>query len=364
MRAPVPAISVVMAVFNGERFVEQAVRSILSQSFADFEFIIVDNRSTDKTCDIIESFRDPRIKLLRNDINLGQTSALNVGIRNSRAPLIARMDADDVAIEHRFARQVSYLENHPEIAALGSWAFFIDERGRYLRTFEAPCDPQIVALFMAGSPELSYGCTLHPTLMVRRTAFDAAGLYDEEHGARPGYPQDYELWSRMIRKGFRFANLGEPLLRYRVLPTSESRSNEERLLRYRLEITVRKLSHYCPELTERETLTLARMLEYRTQLSREDARRVFVLFDRYFDTYVRHTGISEHVDEVRSKMKLYYVPVLFLTDKVLSARTYVGILRKHARLLRDAKFYRKIAKVAFRRLPRQLEKEGFEPSAW
>ena len=117
-------------------------------------------------------------------------------------------------------------------------------------------------------------------------------------------------------------------------------------------------------MTEREILSLARMLEFRTQLSREDARRVLALFDRYFDAYVRHAGFNDRLDAIRSKMKLYYLPVLFLTDKALSTSTCFHILRRRVGLLWDVKLYRKIAKIALGKWPRRNEKEGFEPSAW
>ena len=340
-----PAISVVMSVFNGERFVKEAIQSILGQSYTDFEFIIVDNHSSDNTCAIIQSFQDRRIKFIRNDSNLGQTRALNIGIRHSRGALIARMDADDIALSHRFARQISYLGEHPEIAVLGSRAKFINEEGHYLRAFNAPCEPSVVTMFMAGSPELSYGCTLHPTLMVRRSALDESGLYNEENGAKPGYPQDYELWSRMITRGFKFANLDESLLYYRVLRSSESRHNEDVLLQYRLEITVNKIQYYCPELTGKENLSLARMLEFRPQESANDGMNVLQLFDRYFSTYVSHSGISSNADEIRRRMKMYYLPVLFLTNKRLSVANYFRLVRRRPTFLADILFYRKAAKI-------------------
>lgn len=348
LEARTPAISVVMTVFNGEQFVGEAIQSILDQSFTDFEFVIVDNHSVDSTCAIVESFQDSRIKFIRNDRNLGQTRALNIGIRNSRAALIARMDADDVADKHRFAHQVAHLADHPEIAVLGSSARFTYENGRFLHSYKVPCDPTKVTMFMAGSPELSYGCTLHPTLMIRRSAFEQSGLYDEVNGAGPGYPQDYELWNRMIYRGMKFANLDESLIVYRVLRTSESRSNEERLARYRLQISSDRIRMYCPELTEQENLSLSNMLEFRPQASAGDGQRILHLFDQYFEAYVDHAGVSAGTDEIKCMMKMYYLPVLFRTNAGLSVATYFRLARRYPKLILNIKFYRKLAKTVLR----------------
>lgn len=340
-----PAISVVMTVFNGERFVGEAIQSILDQTYTDFEFVIVDNHSVDSTCAIVESFQDSRIRFIKNERNLGQTTALNIGIRNSRAALIARMDADDVADKHRFERQFAYLADHPEIDVLGSSARFRYENGRYLHSYKVPCDPTNVTLFMSGSPELSYGCTLHPTLMVRRSAFDQCGQYDEVNGAGPGYPQDYELWNRMTYGGMKFANLEESLLVYRVLRTSESRSNEERLARYRLQITADKIRMYCPGLTDQENRSLSYMLEFRRQASASEGQKVLQLFDRYFEAYVDHTGVPAGTDKVKCMMKMYYLPVLFRTNAGLSIATYFRLVRRYPMLVLNIKFYRKLAKT-------------------
>src|SRR5687768_7077362 len=114
-------LSVVMPVFNGERFVASAIRSILDQTFRDFEFIIVDDGSTDQTSGIVRSYagRDARIRVVRNDPNLGFGAALNIGCRLARGMFVARMDADDVSAPTRFAAQLDFLKNHPDVAAVG-----------------------------------------------------------------------------------------------------------------------------------------------------------------------------------------------------------------------------------------------------
>jgi glycosyltransferase involved in cell wall biosynthesis len=117
-----PKISVVMPVYNGKEYLALAVESILRQTFADFEFIIINDGSTDNSADIAASYEDPRIKLLHNDKNLGLIPSFNRGLENSRGEYIARMDADDIAFPDRFKKQVAFLDDHPDIALCGSWA--------------------------------------------------------------------------------------------------------------------------------------------------------------------------------------------------------------------------------------------------
>ncbi|NTV90908.1 MAG: glycosyltransferase, partial [Clostridiales bacterium] len=122
-----PLVSVVMSVHNGECYLRQAIQSIFCQSFLNYEFIIIDDASTDATPDILLQFKDPRLSIIRNSRNLGLTASLNIGIRAARGKYIARMDADDLSVPHRLARQVEYLENNPEIAVVGSSYYTMDE---------------------------------------------------------------------------------------------------------------------------------------------------------------------------------------------------------------------------------------------
>src|SRR5690606_198612 len=115
-RKPAPVVSVVMAVRNGERHLREAIDSILHQAYPDFELILIDDASTDRTADILASYGDDRIRVLRNDRHLGLSASLNRGIREARGRYIARLDADDVAEPERFARQVDFLDRHGEVA--------------------------------------------------------------------------------------------------------------------------------------------------------------------------------------------------------------------------------------------------------
>ena len=205
--AATPFVSVVMPVFNGERFLALAIDSILSQSYPHFEFVIVDDGSSDRTAEILRAYqsRDARIRLHQHPRNLGLTAALNQGVQMAAGVYVARMDADDISLPQRFARQVEYLHANPDVAVVGSWVQRIDEDGKQLAIQHFPTEPALVAWSMLFCNSLA-----HPSVMMRREAIAGDGPYSFE------YPniEDYELFMRLSQTR-RLANLSEPLLLYR-----------------------------------------------------------------------------------------------------------------------------------------------------
>ena len=214
-----PAISVVMPVHNGERFLGQAIDSILGQSLTDLELIAVDDGSSDGTPAILaERARlDPRLRVLRLDRNLGVTGALNAGCRLALAGFIARMDADDVSVPARLETQLSYLLSHPDVAVVGSWAQRIDDRGTAGAVQRYPADPSMVAWSMA-----FFNSVVHPTVMMRREALRMDEVYTSE------YPraEDYALFAGLTRTTT-LANIPKVLLHYRMWSGNSSRNAEQ-----------------------------------------------------------------------------------------------------------------------------------------
>ena len=196
-----PKVSVVMSVYNEERHVEEAIRSILDQTFKDFEFIVVDDGSTDKTPQILRSFSDPRLKIIRQR-NMGLTKALNRGISLAEGEYIARMDADDVSLPERLERQVKFLDENPEVGIVGTAYYEIDAEGRILGRERFPTRDEDLRKVL-----IRYNPFFHASVMIRRTVFEKVGLYDESFP----YAQDYELWFRVARH-FKLANLPEFLM--------------------------------------------------------------------------------------------------------------------------------------------------------
>ncbi|PKN13217.1 MAG: hypothetical protein CVU69_02635 [Deltaproteobacteria bacterium HGW-Deltaproteobacteria-4] len=202
-----PLVSVVMSVYNGERYLREAVDSILRQTFTDFEFIIINDGSTDGTREILESYQDERIVLIHQE-NMGLTKSLNKGIALARGKYIARQDADDFSLPERFATQVSFLDRECDISMVGSAVQVVDKSGEVLTTFKNP----------TGSSEIKeilkkYNCFWHGSVMFRRECLTSVGCYNERFGTA----QDYDLWLRYSEK-LNLANLPEPFYAYRVSP--------------------------------------------------------------------------------------------------------------------------------------------------
>jgi len=215
-----PAVSVVMAVYNGEPWLGEALASILGQSLIDLEFIVVDDGSTDGTPKRLATIGDTRLSVLRQSRG-GQTAALNRGLRAARAPLIARIDADDVALPERLARQAAFLAAHPDVGLLGTAAREIEPSGAVVRTLAAPGDDRALRReLMRANP------FIHSSVMFRRAVVDAVGAYDESFAVA----QDYDLWLRMSRVT-RLANLGEPLVLRRLAPGRLSSARDTTRLR-------------------------------------------------------------------------------------------------------------------------------------
>jgi glycosyltransferase involved in cell wall biosynthesis len=198
-------LTVLLPVYNGEEYLRETMQSILGQTCGDFEFLIVDDGSTDSSVEIIRSFSDPRIRLLHNKTRLKLSGALNRGMKEARGAYIARMDADDIALPERLERQVAYMEKHPEIGMCGT-AIEIFGKGRSRVDVYPATSDEIKAYALFDCP------FCHPTVMIRKDMFARHDLwYDGSF-----YPtEDYELWTRATEL-VPTVNLRETLLRYRV----------------------------------------------------------------------------------------------------------------------------------------------------
>jgi hypothetical protein len=199
-----PRVTVLMPAHNAAATIAEAARSILAQSWRDLELLIVDDASSDETVSILESLRDPRVRVVRSSERLKLAGALNLGLREARGEYVARMDADDVALPNRLALQVRFLDRHPDIAICGSSVVTFGDGSPERLSY--PTSPEEVRAFAL------FNCPFaHPAVMFRREALVERGLfYDVAY-----YPtEDYELWSRALR-ALRGANLPDVLLRYR-----------------------------------------------------------------------------------------------------------------------------------------------------
>lgn len=234
----IPMISVVMPVYNAASFVAEAVDSILSQTYSDFEFIIIDDGSTDSSYQILQSYaaKDDRIKLYRNDINLKLPKTLNFGIAHAQGKYVARMDADDISLPERFAKQIEFMESHPDIGVCGSWFNEFSEIEEKAVTPNITHEDIIVTMYFSNN------CIAHPTVMMKASIFQQQNiLYNENH---MGIAEDYALWNECLNNNIRFHNLPIILLRYRIHGNQTTSSNFTKIQSHAQQIIMRNIRKY------------------------------------------------------------------------------------------------------------------------
>lgn len=210
-----PLVTVLMSVHNGMPYLSEAVQAVLRQTFRDFEFLILDDASTDDSLKFLRAQTDPRIRVIELTENIGLTAALNRGLREARGEFVARQDADDVSDQRRLELQLGFLSGHPSCAVVGAQARLVDGRGRSQGKKNFPLGYRGIAF-----SHLFDNALAHSAVTFRRAAVLAAGGYDEAWTAS----QDYELWSRMSER-HALANLPERLVSLRVLDSSMTRTH-------------------------------------------------------------------------------------------------------------------------------------------
>lgn len=230
-----PLVSVVIPVYNGERFIVAAVRSILAQTLRDLECIVVDDGSTDRTAELLaaEQAADPRLIVHRLPANAGFRAALNTGCALARGELVARMDADDVSLPQRLEQQVAFLQAHADVGAVGSAIQVIDEHGTPGRIKSYPTPSGLVAWSM-----IFFNSLAHPSVTMRRRVLEDAGFYP---AGCAGGTEDYALFLDISRRS-RLANLPGVLLQYRVWGGNMTHTKWEAQERSAVELLTRFLA--------------------------------------------------------------------------------------------------------------------------
>lgn len=200
-----PKVSVVMPVFNAEAYLAKAIRSILEQSYRDFELLMINDGSSDKSAEIMSSFKDPRIRIITNEYNTGLREVLNQGVRESHGTYIARMDSDDIARGDRLSKQVAFLDTHPDFIMVGTQAEIINENDKATGI----AWKESIASEEMPSALLFHNRFVHPSILVRKNA-----LPPEPFRAELTPAEDYDLWLRLSKAG-KLWNLPQILLYYR-----------------------------------------------------------------------------------------------------------------------------------------------------
>ena len=207
-------VSVVMPVYNGEKYLRQAILSVLNQTEKNFELIIINDGSIDSSEEIIKSFNDERIKYFKKD-HSGLIDSLNFGIKQAQGEYVARFDADDICTSDRLEKQLSFFQNNPEDVMVGSCATKINENDEEIGIFNYP--PTLWGEIKKYS--LLHNPFIHSTVMFKRKLITTMGGYKNFKHA-----EDYELWTRIIYK-YPCANISEPLLKYRIHTDQVTKTN-------------------------------------------------------------------------------------------------------------------------------------------
>lgn len=291
-----PPITVLMPVFNGEKYLGQAVESILDQTFSGFELLIIDDCSSDRSFDMIRSYRDSRIRLVQNNSNMGLIGTLNKGIELAAGSFIARMDQDDISMPERLGKQIAFMETHTEVAVCGCWAIEIDENGNRLGKRETPVGRRMAKDYWRPSP------IIHPSAFMR-TAIARRYTYDKDFIDA----EDYELWLRIARD-HRIDNIPEYLLYYRMNSSSITNVHRQRQLQstyaaFRKHVARSDLSYseFCSLLfIDSSVHPLKRIYKSRRLLLRERSDlRSFIADNRDYlnfwldSRHVRHHGLMK-----------------------------------------------------------------------
>lgn len=222
-----------MAVYNGEEFLGSSILSVLNQSYKNFEFIIVNDGSTDGSLKIAEDFQrnDNRIKIINNAQNLGLTKSLNVGFLASKGEYIARLDSGDISLPERIERQVEFLDENKNIGLVGTWMYIINTKGEILRAIKYPTNDKAIKKAL-----INYNPFAHSSIMLRRSMLPRIDIYDE--GYR--YTQDYKLYVDLYPYT-EFANLPITLVKYRLSPNSITSSKNKKQMSFANKARIRAI---------------------------------------------------------------------------------------------------------------------------
>lgn len=210
MDAATPLVSIIMSVYNGEQWLDEAIDSIVQQTYTNWEFIIIDDASAKPAQDILHKYRaDPRFHIERNETQKGLTKNLNTAIARCRGSFIARMDADDKSLPRRLEKQAAYLQQHPAVAVVAGFVEWIDATGTPCGTWTDDRRANNAAAIRQLLPERN--CIAHPSVMIRANVLRQY-RYNEVHT----HSQDWDLWLRLCADDKLIEKINEPLLLYRV----------------------------------------------------------------------------------------------------------------------------------------------------
>lgn len=296
----VPKITVLMPVYNCELYIKEAMDSILNQTYTDFEFLILDDASTDQTVALIKTYVDSKIKLIEKPVNTGYTNSLNQGLQLAKGEYIARMDADDISLPERLAKQVAFLEANPEIILCGSCYSIIGSE----KVIEVPENNNEIKVAL-----LRGNCMVHPSVMMRKQVLDTfLVVYDVSK--EPA--EDYDLWVRLVAIG-KLHNLKEVLLNYRVHITQVSQKRKQQQIASALSTRIQILKNLNYSFTESENDLLKKIIGRSVAIAMNEIKDFIILKEKMIlandaDVFFHSNGFQHYLNDLqRQSFKNYFV---------------------------------------------------------
>jgi glycosyltransferase involved in cell wall biosynthesis len=310
-----PVITVLLTVFNAGRFFEPSIRSILQQTFRDFEFLIVDDASTDGSREVAQAWatKDARIRVIRNAENKGQTACLNQGLQLAQGRWIARQDADDVSHPSRLARQHQFLAERPDIVLLGTAGRIINEQDRLTGLLDVPLSQR----------GITWTAPFLNPFVHTAVVFRADIIRDEFGGYNPAYriSQDYDLWTRVIAT-HESANLPQRLVCYRHVTTSLSKAASKMAFSEAEQVSAREARRvFGRSLSENEAALIA---AFREGLNSRDRRQFWRLYE---DLLAKQNARSSDIYRTVAMHHLKAAGALSLQDRRLAVLEILQALR-------------------------------------
>ena len=315
-----PRVTVLMSVHNGGRWLRSAIDSVLAQSWRDYEFLILDDASTDDSAAQIEAAADSRIRLVRLDENIGLTRCLNLGLREARGEFIARQDADDLSHPGRLTRQIAFLEAHPNVTLVGAQARLIDAAGRSRGVRDLPVENVSVRWLSLLDNPVIHTAAMFRTAVIR----DQLGGYDES------FPccQDYDLWARVFER-FTAANLSQRLVSVREREGSISATRKLEAAEMVRRVVQRLARQWAPKLAQ-DARAIGLICAYRRHLTPEESDlfgNVLARFDAEFVTRFPEAARSRDLARTRANVLARIGYNLITQDRAAAGRYLAHALR-------------------------------------
>lgn len=310
-----PLVTVLIPVYNRPDIVK-AIESVINQTYDNLEILIMDNASTDETVDAIKAIKDDRIRLVINEVNLGQTGSMNRGLDLAKGKYIARLDSDDIALPTRIEKQVQFMEEHPDYALCGSWVQGIDEEDRLQFVVNTPTTDKglrfIQTLFCG---------MYHPTAMMRTATLRANKIY---YNKNIKIAEDYDMWGRILKFG-KGLNLGEVLVYYRRSSQNDSRIHADIARKEAKDIRIRNIINDVKNESLRNDLLKEIDLEEKEKKSLLEAIKIKSILMEYFHKTFDKDDPDYNV--IRSNVIRKIISVCILENQAIYGRLLTAIYR-------------------------------------